>query len=262
METPRYIVCPVWLLTENKIKDIKSAVLLGLLASLADSDGQVKARNSELAKTMKCSDRTLQRNISELKRLGYIKTVTDDCGGRSILVDETLLKEVPEHSYDTVKKSNESDTTNTLLDIVNLFDKRVTDLGDIMDQFRNFLKIYGKNIGDNTKAVTKNMAGESSYDRIINEMVSDVSVKAELYEYIKMRKMIKKPMTDRALVLLINKLRDLSKNADEAVQILDQSITGSWMSVYPLKEDRDYQGWQGNGRKGVTKEDVSDFEGL
>lgn len=103
---------------------------------------------------------------------------------------------------------------------------------------------------------------QNSYDQIINSEVTNESVKAELYEYIKMRKMIKKPMTDRALQLLINKLRDLSKNADEAVQILDQSITGNWMSVYPLKEDRNHQGWQGNGRKGVTEEDVSDFEGL
>ena len=124
---------------------------------------------------------------------------------------------------------------------------------------------------NNTYNITSNITTEkerkkgkkqTSYDQIINSEVTDESVKAELYEYIKMRKMIKKPMTDRALQLLIKKLRGLSKNADEAVQILDQSITGNWMSVYPLKEDRNYQGWQGNGRKGVTEEDVSDFEGL
>lgn len=95
---------------------------------------------------------------------------------------------------------------------------------------------------------------QTGYDQIINELVSDNSVKAELYEYLKMRKMIKKPLTNRALQLLINKLRKLSTNADEAVQILDQSIESNWLSVYPLKTNINYQSYE----KGVRR-DGSDY---
>ena len=59
-----------------------------------------------------------------------------------------------------------------------------------------------------------------------------------LQEFIKMRKAIKKPMTDRAIELLVNKLKGLSTNAAERVAILNQSIEHCWQTVYPLKDDK------------------------
>lgn len=57
--------------------------------------------------------------------------------------------------------------------------------------------------------------------------------------FIKMRKQIKAPMTDRAIELAIKKLEELS-NDDEnlMVKIIDQSTMNSWKSFYPLKEDK------------------------
>jgi len=53
-----------------------------------------------------------------------------------------------------------------------------------------------------------------------------------------MRKKIKKPLTDRATVLLMKKLEELAPG-DEATQIkiLEKSTFSSWQSVFPLKED-------------------------
>ena len=71
---------------------------------------------------------------------------------------------------------------------------------------------------------------------IINAKITNEDLKATLYEFIKMRKLIKKPMTDRALELLIKKLHSLAKNPEMAIKILEQSIVNGWQDVYALKE--------------------------
>jgi hypothetical protein len=51
-----------------------------------------------------------------------------------------------------------------------------------------------------------------------------------------MRKSIKKPMTGKALTLLLNKLDKMSDNDDLKIEILNQSILHSWQTVYALKD--------------------------
>lgn len=71
---------------------------------------------------------------------------------------------------------------------------------------------------------------------IIDELIKDEEVKEAIYEFIKMRKLIKKPLTERALKQLINKLLTLSSVKEEQLQILDNSIINNWSNVYPLKK--------------------------
>lgn len=63
-------------------------------------------------------------------------------------------------------------------------------------------------------------------------------------DFVQMRKQMKKPMTERAIALMINKLEKLSKvpfsdamDNDLAIKILEQSIVKSWSDIYPLKEE-------------------------
>ena len=78
---------------------------------------------------------------------------------------------------------------------------------------------------------------ETNYDKIINSMLEDEEVKNSIYEFIKMRKLIKKPMTDRALTMLINKLEKLSSDKDIQIKILEKSILKNWTDIYELKGD-------------------------
>lgn len=56
-----------------------------------------------------------------------------------------------------------------------------------------------------------------------------------LKDFEKMRKSLKKPMTDRAKQLLVNKLkRDFDPS--DWIAALDQSVSKSWLDVYPLKD--------------------------
>lgn len=102
----------------------------------------------------------------------------------------------------------------------------------------------GKVSIEKDKKEKKESKKDSNYDSIINELVTDEDIKEALYEFIKMRKLIKKPMTDRALRQLINKLFTLSTNKEEQLQILDNSIINNWSSLYPLKKENNNNGYK------------------
>lgn len=53
-----------------------------------------------------------------------------------------------------------------------------------------------------------------------------------------MRKALKKPMTTRALELLIKNLQKLTSLKDEQIAIINQSIEHGWQTVYPLKNNQ------------------------
>jgi len=56
-------------------------------------------------------------------------------------------------------------------------------------------------------------------------------------DYVEMRKKIKKPMSDRAVELAMEKLIKLSGgNNDTAIEILNQSVMNSWQGLFELKQ--------------------------
>lgn len=77
-----------------------------------------------------------------------------------------------------------------------------------------------------------------SYDDIINDRIFNEEVKTALYEFIKMRKLIKKPLTDFALVKLINKLEKFSSEPSVQVDILEKSILNNWQDIYEPKAEQ------------------------
>ena len=107
----------------------------------------------------------------------------------------------------------------------------------------------------NTDNNNKKERKKTSYDEILNSMIEDDDVKNTICDYIKMRKLIKKPMTDRALTMLINKLYKLSNNKQIQIKILEQSILKNWTDIYPYKEENNYAGYQGNAKTDLSKYD-------
>jgi phage replication O-like protein O len=61
--------------------------------------------------------------------------------------------------------------------------------------------------------------------------------------FIEMRKSLKKPMTDYAVKLALNKLKELASSEQEQIVIINQSIFHSWQGFFPLKD-------QGNQKSG------------
>lgn len=66
----------------------------------------------------------------------------------------------------------------------------------------------------------------------------DAELLDTLRDFEKMRKSLKKPLTDRAKRMLANKLqKDFQPSL--WIAVLEQSIKNCWLDVYPLKEHRD-----------------------
>ena len=97
-----------------------------------------------------------------------------------------------------------------------------------------------KDIKKESKKESKN--ARNSYDSVIDNFTDDPDLIVMIKEFIKMRQLIKKPMTDRALSLMLNKLFELSKDTETQIKILDQSIIHNWLTVYELKNDYMYRG--------------------
>ncbi len=102
----------------------------------------------------------------------------------------------------------------------------------------------------------------ASYEAIIDEFTKDANLKECIFEFIKMRKLNKKPMTNRALKIMLNRLVNLSTDTETQFKILDQSIFRCWDSVYELRSD--YQPSRRIGANGVklTGETKSDLDGI
>ena len=93
-----------------------------------------------------------------------------------------------------------------------------------------------KNINSNNSKKEREKA--SSYDELIAE-VADEELRDLFGEYIKMRKMIKSPMTNRALSMLIKKVYELEPySVDRQKQLLETAIMNNWKSVYPIKDEQ------------------------
>lgn len=86
---------------------------------------------------------------------------------------------------------------------------------------------------NNNKEINK----ETEFDVLINQNFSDEELKVAVYDFIKMRKAIKKPLTTKGLELMIKKLYSLSTNIQEQIQILNNSIMNNWQGIFPLKQD-------------------------
>lgn len=93
----------------------------------------------------------------------------------------------------------------------------------------------------------KKASTPSSYDTIINERIFNEDVKKTLYEFIKMRKLIKKPLTDFALTRLINKLENITLDPAVQIEILENSILNNWQDIYKPKEEQPKQQQRAQG---------------
>ena len=74
-------------------------------------------------------------------------------------------------------------------------------------------------------------------DDLINSNFKDEELRNTVYEFIKMRKVIKKPLTTRGLELMIKKLCGMTTNIDEQIEILNNSIMNNWQGIFPLKQN-------------------------
>lgn len=187
----------IWL--DKRLNAIEK-VILTEIDSLDNEESGCYASNKYLAEFCQCSETKISTAISKLIDLEYIYVKSFD--GR----------------------------TRILKSRVSNFERQ-----DLKNLKSDIKKVKDNNIYNNIN--NKESKKESNYDKIINSQITNEELKNTLYEFIKMRKFIKKPLTDRALQLLINKLHKLANTPEKAIKILEQSIVHSWQDIYELKEN-------------------------
>lgn len=84
--------------------------------------------------------------------------------------------------------------------------------------------------------------GTTTFDSVLDsfDYIRDNSdLRNTFLEFIKMRKLIKKPLTDFALKKIINESYKLGGGDTEQIRaIVEQSIMNSWQGVFPLKDNK------------------------
>jgi hypothetical protein len=93
-------------------------------------------------------------------------------------------------------------------------------------------------------------------DKIIGEYTANENLKQTILDFMEMRNKIKKPMTDKAIGIMLKKLSELASTDEKKISVLEQSIANSWQGVFPLKEAGQTQ--QKNGFDNFQKRSESD----
>lgn len=196
---------------KDKNLSLKAKGLLSMMLSLPDEwDFSVNG----LVAICKESKTAIQNTLKELEERGYlVRTRIHDEKGRI------------DYIYDIFEKAHSPQTEN--LCTVN----RCTDNRPQL----NTKELNTEESNTKEKKVSKT-AKRQSYDEQIEAYTDNEDLRQALKAFIQMRKMIKKPLTDYALELILKKLDKLAKDDETKTEIVNQSVVHSWQGVFELKE--------------------------
>lgn len=192
----------VWL--DDRLNMLEKGILTEI-DSLDMSESGCFASNKHIADFCQCSETKVSTAISKLIEYGYLELKSFD--GRQRILKSRLSK----FERQTFKNDK-------------------ADSQDLRDS-----NTY-KRTSTNTESKKKE-SKKTSYDEVLSG-IEDESLRNAFYDYIKMRTLIKAPMTDRALQMLISKVQALEPDSiDRQKALLETAILNNWKSVYPLRDE-------------------------
>lgn len=229
---------------KDKRLSLKAKGLLSVMLSLPDTwDYSI----SGLVAICKESETAVKSTLRELKSCGYL-VVTKK------MPNETESGRI-EYVYDIFEKAQ---TEKQLVEKQGVENLGVESLG--VENVRQLNTKEANTDKSNTdKANTNNKKKEgkrAGYDEIIASYTENVELRSALIEFVKMRKMMKKPLTNKALSLLLTSKKGLDGLAStdaEKIDIVQQSIMRGWMGFFPLKDREANKGT-------VSRETTSGFD--
>ena len=206
----------------DKNLSLKAKGLLSMMLSLPDGwgysiEGLVKLSSDGRASVMAA--------LNELEKFNYLKrSRARDLSGK---LGEAVydIFEQPMSDFPTLEKPTLEKPTlenRTLL---------------------NTNRLNTKVLNTNNKKVSKEQSSKpvENFNSIIEEATESEELRSALIEFVKFRKLIKKPMTNKALELIISKLNKIGSSDREKVEIINQSIERGWAGVFALKSDEPIQ---------------------
>jgi hypothetical protein len=161
--------------------------------------------------------------------------------GRKVAAAELGMNESTVYQYINVLKTkgNLSIKPNNKFSVINVENWGLYQDNDSVVEQQNNNKITTKKQQNNTNNKVKKVNKDNKKD--IYTYSENPSLENALKEFVEFRKKLKKPMTDRAITMLINKLNKMTDNIDTQIKIIEQSIYKGWTDIYSLKEDGQVQ---------------------
>lgn len=222
---------------------LKAKGLLSIMLSLPDTwDYSI----SGLVAICKESETAVKGTLGELKSCGYLvvtkKMPNETESGRIEYVYDIFEKaqagkqEVGKQEVEKqgVEKQGVENLGVENLGVENL---AVENVGQLNTKEAN----TDKSNTDKSNTDNKRKEGKrAGYGEIIDGYTENGELRSALVEFVKMRKMMKKPLTDKALSLLLTSKKGLDGLAStdaEKIDIVNQTIMHSWQGFFPLKDD-------------------------
>lgn len=180
-------------------------LLYGEITALCNERGYCWASNDYFSKLYGVSKKSISNWISALVKKGYIYSEIKYKEGSKEILDRYIKlfgEPIEEIFYTPIEKKVKDNNT----------------------------------LNNNTSNNTFKKERKTTYDAILSG-IEDAELKTLYLDYIKMRKLIKSPMTDRALQMLIKKVNELEPDSiDNQKKLLETAIMNNWKSVYPLRK--------------------------
>ena len=201
------------------LKATQKIVLITILSYHNKERGYSYPSHSDLMRDCCIKDKnTLIKTIKDLEALGCLRKET--------------IKGVGNRYY--IEEVGENKTTEKISSVKN-------PTGGV---WKTQLEVCEKpntiNTKTNTKINTNNKKEKekTNIDKIINTYTENNSLVEAIKDFIKMRKTIKKPITDRGLKMILNKLDQYGNDDLEKIEILENSIMNCWQGVFELKNKK------------------------
>ena len=202
---------------KEKEMSLKAKGLLSLMLSLPDTWDYSAAGLVKLSKDGKDS---VSAALKELEQFGYLtRTQAFNTNGT-----------FSGYNYEIFEKPNTGSNTEKPSAKKPLTEKPSTEKPQQLSiKESNKKQSNTKILKEEEERKTENL--RPTYDSIINGKVFDINVKKALYEYIKMRSMIKKPLTNFALDLIIEKLYKISFDPNVQIEVLNEAVLNNWQDL-------------------------------
>ena len=201
------------LINYEGLKANTKILLLVLMTHRNREKGYAYPSQSTLIKKTGLSKNTLLKCLDELEKEGYIKRFKEKGENNKYYIDINFINS-------KVGTSIKNDTSSSI--------KNDTG-GSIKINTLKVRDISNKKEKENKK---------SNIDKIIEAYTKNDLLVEAIRDFIKMRSTIKKPLTDRALKGILNKLDTFASNDLDKVEILENSIMNCWQGVFELKNKK------------------------
>ena len=197
-------------LLRNENLKANTKILLLVIMSYESKEGYSYPSHSRLIKETGLSKSTLIKCLKELEELGYIISEKAAGNNNKYFIDSSI--KISSSKNDSSTKNDTSSSTKNDTGVV--------------------LKMIHKNKQEN-----KQKNNNSDLEVIVEAYTGNKELRETIFDFIEMRKSIKKKLTERGLKGILNKLDKIALNDFDKIEILENSIMNCWQGIFEIKKE-------------------------